>query len=56
MYHAYIGVAQMVHQLRSERLAYEYMLERFTETGKIAGMVRKLQAAPVTMTAGTPGG
>ena len=30
MYHAYIGVAQMVHQLRSERLAYEYMLERFT--------------------------
>ena len=55
MYHAYIGVAQMVHQLTSERLAYEYMLERFTAAGN-RRMVRKLQAAPVTMTAGTPGG
>jgi pimeloyl-ACP methyl ester carboxylesterase len=55
MYHAYIGVAQMVDQLSSERLAYEYMLKRFTEAGN-RRMVRKLQAAPVTMTAGTPGG
>ena len=31
-YYAYIGVAQVVHQLRSERLAYEYMLERFRES------------------------
>jgi pimeloyl-ACP methyl ester carboxylesterase len=54
LYHAYIGMAQMVHQLTSERLAYEYMLERFKETGN-RRMVRKLQAAPVTMTAGTPG-
>ncbi len=46
-YHAYIGVAQMVHQLTSERLAYEYMLERFKQTGN-RRMVRKLQAAPVT--------
>jgi hypothetical protein len=45
MHHAYIGVAQMVHQLRSERLAYEYMLERFTEADN-RRMVRKLQAAP----------
>ena len=27
-YRAYIGQAQMVDQLESERLAYEYMLER----------------------------
>jgi pimeloyl-ACP methyl ester carboxylesterase len=53
VYHAYIGVAQMVHQLTSERLAYEYMLERFTQAGN-RRMVRKLQAAQVTMTAGTP--
>jgi len=52
-YHAYIGVAQVVHQLKSERLAYEYMLRRFKETGS-PRMVRKLAAAPVTMTAGTP--
>ncbi len=54
VYHAYIGVAQVVHQLKSERLAYEYMLKRFKETDN-RSMVRKLEAAPVTMTAGTPG-
>jgi pimeloyl-ACP methyl ester carboxylesterase len=53
LYHAYIGVAQMVHQLKSERLAYEYMLGRFKETGD-GRMVSKLEAAPVTMTDGTP--
>jgi len=53
LYRAYIGVAQMVHQLTSERLAYEYMLRRFQETGD-GRMVRKLEAAPVTMTDGTP--
>jgi pimeloyl-ACP methyl ester carboxylesterase len=52
-FHAYIGVAQMVHQLRSETIAYEYMLERFGQTGN-RRMVRRLQAAPVTMTSGTP--
>ena len=45
-YHAYIGVAQMSYQLRSEQLAYDYMLERFTANGN-ANMVRKLEAAPV---------
>ena len=55
VYHAYIGVAQMVHQQESERLAYEYMLGRFMQTGN-RRMVRKLQAAPVTTTAGTPRG
>jgi pimeloyl-ACP methyl ester carboxylesterase len=53
-YHAYIGVAQMVDQRRSETLAYDYMLERFRQEGN-RGMVRKLEAAPVTMTAGVPG-
>jgi len=53
VYDAYIGVAQMVYQLKSERLAYEYMLERFKQTGNTR-MVRKFEAAPVTMTAGTP--
>lgn len=53
VYCAYIGVAQMVHQLESERRAYEYMLDRFSQAGN-RRMVRKLEAAPVTMTAGTP--
>jgi len=55
LYHAYIGVAQQVHQLTSETLAYEYLLERFRQTGN-RSMVRKLQAAPVTAAAGTPDG
>jgi len=52
-YHAYIGVAQMSYQLKSEKLAYEYMLEKFKENGNTE-MVRKLEAAPVTMAGGTP--
>ena len=53
LYHAYIGVAQMSDQLKSEILAYEYMLKKFRENGK-QKMVRKLEAAPVTMTDGIP--
>ncbi len=53
LYYAYIGVAQMSYQLESERLAYEYMLQKFKENGNTK-MVRKLEAAPVTMTGGTP--
>ena len=53
LYYAYIGVAQMSNQLKSERLAYEYMLEQFKENGNTK-MVRKLEEAPVTMTDGTP--
>jgi len=52
-YHAYIGVAQAVHQLKSERLAWEHMHRRFTEAGD-RRMVRRLEAAPVTMADGTP--
>jgi pimeloyl-ACP methyl ester carboxylesterase len=53
LYHAYIGVAQISDQLKSEMLAYEYMLKQFREKGNTK-MVRKLEAAPVTMTEGTP--
>jgi pimeloyl-ACP methyl ester carboxylesterase len=53
LYCAYIGVAQMVNQLTSEKMAYEYMLGRFKGTGN-SRMVRKLEAAPVTMADGTP--
>jgi pimeloyl-ACP methyl ester carboxylesterase len=53
LYYAYIGVAQMSYQLKSERQAYEYMLQQFQENGNLE-MVRKLEAAPVTMTSGIP--
>ena len=47
-YYAYIGVAQMSNQLKSEFLAYNYMLNRYQESGNTK-LVRKLEAAPVTM-------
>jgi pimeloyl-ACP methyl ester carboxylesterase len=53
LYYAYIGVAQMSNQLKSEVLAYDYMLEQFKANGN-AEMVRRLEAAPVTMAGGTP--
>ena len=53
LYHAYIGVAQMSRQLESERLAYDYMLQRFKDDGD-ARMVRKLEKAPVTDTIPLP--
>lgn len=53
LYEAYIGIAQMSYQLKSEKLAYDYMLSQFKAKGD-ANMVRKLETAPVTMTNGTP--
>lgn len=53
LYRAYIGVAQMVRQLESERLAQAYMLSRFRSAGN-RRMIRKLEAAPVSEAAGTP--
>lgn len=53
LYYAYIGVAQMSYQLQSEKLAYDYMLAQFKKNGNM-NMVRKLEAAPVTLTGGTP--
>jgi pimeloyl-ACP methyl ester carboxylesterase len=53
LYYAYIGVAQVSYQLKSEKLAYEHMLTRFKENGNTK-MVRKLEEAPVTMTSALP--
>ncbi|MEZ4669494.1 MAG: alpha/beta hydrolase [Anaerolineae bacterium] len=53
LYHAYIGMAQMSYQLKSEKLAYDFMLEQFKKNRNLA-MVRKLEAMPVTMLHGTP--
>jgi pimeloyl-ACP methyl ester carboxylesterase len=53
LFYAYIGVAQMSDQLRSEVLAYDYMLKKFSDNGnkKWAG---KLESAAVTMKDGIP--
>jgi pimeloyl-ACP methyl ester carboxylesterase len=53
LYYAYLGVAQMSNQLASEKLAYDYMLEKFKADDN-TGMVRKLEAAPVTLEGGLP--
>ncbi len=45
LYHAYIGVAQMSDQLRSERLGYEYILQQYKAKGNNS-VVRKLESAP----------
>jgi pimeloyl-ACP methyl ester carboxylesterase len=55
LFHAYIGVAQMSNQLKSEQLAYEYLIAKYRESGN-RRMVRKLESTPVTMTDGTPPG
>lgn len=53
-FHAYIGIAQMSDQLRSEMLSYDYMLERFRKNGD-SDMVRQTHtAAPVTLDGGVP--
>jgi pimeloyl-ACP methyl ester carboxylesterase len=52
-YHAYLGMAQMVYQLKSEKMAYDYMLSTYRTRGDTS-MVRDLENAPVTMTTGTP--
>lgn len=44
LYAAYIGIAQMSYQLRSERMSWEYMLKAYEERGNVR-MVRRLQAA-----------
>lgn len=48
LYHAYIGVGQVSYQLKSEMLAYDYMLEQYKQHGNTR-MVRRLEAAPVTL-------
>lgn len=46
LYHAYIGVAQMVNQRASEKEAYDEMLRTFEKRGD-EGMARRLRRAPV---------
>lgn len=53
LYYAYIGQAQMANQIKSEKLAYDYMVQAFKENGN-SQMLRQLVAAPVTMEGGTP--
>jgi pimeloyl-ACP methyl ester carboxylesterase len=50
---AYIGMAQMVDQRRSEKLAYDHLLAEFRRRGD-RRMVRALEAAPVTLEGGPP--
>lgn len=49
---AYVGMAQIAHQLRSEIMAREAMIEAYRVRGDDA-MVRRLAAAEVSMEAGT---
>jgi pimeloyl-ACP methyl ester carboxylesterase len=53
LYYAYIGVAQISDQFESEKLAYEYMLQKFKEDGNTK-MVQKLEAVPITLKGGIP--
>jgi len=53
LYYAYIGIGQISHQIQSEGLAYQYALAYYKENGKM-NMVRKLEAAPPTMTVPLP--
>lgn len=53
LYHAYIGMAQMVYQLESEQRAYTYALAEYKKLGNTT-MLRKLEAAPPTMTVPLP--
>lgn len=53
LYYAYLAVAQISHQLESERLAYDYMLQRFKDEGNTK-MVRRLEEAPVGDTVPLP--
>jgi pimeloyl-ACP methyl ester carboxylesterase len=52
-YHAYIAVAQITHQLESERLAQRYMQARYQAEGQ-AKKAQRLAAAPIGDTAPLP--
>ncbi len=49
---AYVGMAQIAHQLRSEVMARDHLLALYRARGD-ARMVRQLEAAPVSMEDGT---
>lgn len=47
LFHAYVGMAQVTHQITSEQEAYRFMLEQYRARGD-GRMVRRLERAPVT--------
>ncbi len=49
---AYVGMAQIAHQLRSEVMAHDHLLGVYRARGDMR-MVRRLEAAPVSMEEGT---
>lgn len=49
---AYVGMAQIVHQLRSEIMARDYMIDAYRARGDDR-MARQLEEAPVSMERGT---
>lgn len=53
LFHAYVGVGQLTHQIESERLAYEYALAYFRDVGD-ERMLRRLRAAPPSAAAPLP--
>ena len=46
LFHAYLAMAQITNQLESEKLAYHYMLEQFTQLGD-QKMLRKFSKYPL---------
>jgi len=54
-YHAYIGMAQITHQIQSEKEAYDYMLAQFRANGNTR-LARILESAPVTLSVPLPAG
>lgn len=51
LFAAYIGMGQVVHQLRSEELAHQFLLAEYSRRGDTR-MVRRLERAPVTVAGG----
>ena len=52
---AYVGIAQLAYQLRSERYSYELMVRLYGEKGNVR-MVRRMQRHPPTMEVPLPKG
>ncbi|MBW8332916.1 MAG: alpha/beta hydrolase [Prolixibacteraceae bacterium] len=46
LFHAYLAMSQITNQLESEKLAYKYMVEQFTQLGD-QKMLRKFRKYPV---------
>jgi pimeloyl-ACP methyl ester carboxylesterase len=53
LFHAYIAVGQISHQLESERLAQRHMLQRYKDAGNHK-MAQRLEAAPIGATVPLP--